>query len=92
MLNVHKEIDSPYNTYMHAGLPPGPINMPSISNIEAVLNHVKSDIIYMCAREDFSGYHNFASNLRDHNINATKYQQALTIEIRKGQALKGKKK
>ncbi|MEJ0054945.1 MAG: endolytic transglycosylase MltG [Bacteroidota bacterium] len=92
VLNVHKEIDSPYNTYLHAGLPPGPINMPSISNIEAVLNHVKSDIIYMCAREDFSGYHNFASNLRDHNINAAKYQQALTVEIRKGQALKKKKK
>jgi UPF0755 protein len=92
VLNIHKEIDSPYNTYKHAGLPPGPINMPSILNIEAVLNHVKSNLIYMCAREDFSGYHNFASNLREHNINATKYQQALTIEIRKGEALRRKKK
>ncbi len=92
VLNEHKEIESPYNTYKYAGLPPGPINMPSISNIEAVLHYVKSNFIYMCAREDFSGYHNFAVNLHDHNINATKYQQALTIEMAKGAALKRKKK
>src|SRR5690606_27502316 len=59
ILNVHKEVDSPYNTYQHAGLPPGPINMPEISSLEAVLNYTPSNYIYMCAREDFSGYHNF---------------------------------
>lgn len=77
VLNVHKEIDSPYNTYKYAGLPPGPINFPSIISIEAVLNHQKSKYIYMCAKEDFSGYHNFSSSLRQHNINARKYQQEL---------------
>jgi UPF0755 protein len=92
VLNVHKETDSKYNTYKYAGLPPGPINMPSILNIDAVLNYEKNDYIYMCAKEDFSGRHNFATNLRDHNINAAKYQQALTIEIRKGAALKRKQK
>ncbi len=94
VLDKHKEIDSPYNTYKYAGLPPGPINMPQISSIDAVLNHEESDYIYMCAREDFSGYHNFAKTLREHNINAERYQRALTIEIRKGEALRraGKKK
>ena len=76
-LNVHKEIESPYNTYKYAGLPPGPINFPSIISIDAVLNYEKNNYLYMCAREDFSGYHNFSSNLRQHNINARKYQQAL---------------
>ncbi len=94
VLDKHKEIDSPYNTYKYAGLPPGPINMPQISSIDAVLNHQESDYIYMCAREDFSGYHNFAKTLREHNINAERYQRALTIEIKKGEALRraGKKK
>ncbi|NOT74987.1 MAG: endolytic transglycosylase MltG [Cyclobacteriaceae bacterium] len=92
VLNVHKEVDSKYNTYKYAGLPPGPINMPDISNLDAVLNYEKSKYIYMCAREDFSGYHNFATNLREHNINATKYQNALTIEIKKGAALRKKNK
>jgi UPF0755 protein len=77
VLNVHKEIESPYNTYKHAGLPPGPINFPSIISIDAVLNHQENNYLYMCAREDFSGYHNFSSSLRQHNINARKYQQAL---------------
>ena len=91
VLDVHKEVDSPYNTYLHAGLPPGPINMPQISSLDAVLNYEKSDYLYMCAREDFSGYHNFATNLRAHNLNATRYQQALTIEMRKGAAKRRKK-
>jgi len=82
VLNVHKEIDSPYNTYKYAGLPPGPINMPQIATIDAVLNYQKHDYIYMCAREDFSGYHNFASTLTEHNRNASKYQKALTNEMR----------
>ncbi|CAN5128040.1 endolytic transglycosylase MltG [soil metagenome] len=90
VLNVHKAIESPYNTYKHAGLPPGPINMPSISNIEAVLNAVSHDYIFMCAKEDFSGNHNFATNLSEHNKNAARYQAALTIEMRKGAALRKK--
>jgi UPF0755 protein len=77
VLNVHKEKDSPYNTYMYAGLPPGPINMPQPNYIDAVLNFEKHKYIYFCAKEDFSGYHTFATNLRDHNKNAERYQQAL---------------
>lgn len=84
VLNEHKEINSPYNTYKYKGLPPGPINMPSIQSIDAVLNYKKHNYIYMCAKEDFSGYHNFTANLREHNANAKKYQRALSIEIRKG--------
>ncbi len=84
VLNKHKEIDSPYNTYKYAGLPPGPINMPQIATIDAVLNYQKHNYIYMCAREDFSGYHNFASTLTEHNKNASRYQKALTNEMRIG--------
>ena len=83
VLNVHKELDSPYNTYKYVGLPPGPINLPEIWAIDAVLDYDSHNYIYMCAREDFSGYHNFATNLRDHNRNAEKYQQALSVEMRK---------
>lgn len=92
VLDKHKEVESPYNTYKYAGLPPGPINMPSIANIDAVLNYDKNEYLYMCAREDFSGYHNFATNLRAHNVNAARYQRALTIEQRKGAALRNKRK
>lgn len=77
VLNVHKEIDSPYNTYRNAGLPPGPINLPEISALEAVLNYQEHDYLYFCAKEDFSGYHSFATNLRDHLINARRYSNAL---------------
>jgi UPF0755 protein len=86
VLNVHKEVNSPYNTYLHAGLPPGPINMPSIRSIEAVLNPEVHNYIYMCAKEDFSGNHNFAATLSEHNRNASRYQRALSIEIQKGRA------
>ena len=92
VLDRHKEIDSPYNTYKNAGLPPGPINMPTIANIDAVLNYNQNNFLYMCAREDFSGFHNFATNLRAHNTNAARYQRALTIEQRKGAALRRKRK
>jgi UPF0755 protein len=80
VLNIHKQIDSPYNTYKYLGLPPGPINFPSVTSIDAVLNYQQHNYIYMCAREDFSGYHNFATNLQQHNINARRYQQALNRE------------
>jgi UPF0755 protein len=88
ILNEHKEIDSPYNTYKYAGLPPGPINMPEIHSIDAVLNYKVSDYYYMCAKEDFSGYHNFTNSYSEHLRNAARYQQALTIEQRKGALLR----
>lgn len=78
VLNKHKAIDSPYNTYKYTGLPPGPIRLPSITAIDAVLNHENHNYLYMCAKEDFSGYHNFATNLRTHMANAQKYQRALS--------------
>lgn len=77
VLNRHKEILSPYNTYLHTGLPPGPICLPSTASIDAVLEFESHDYLYFCAREDFSGYHNFAVTLSEHNRNAARYQQAL---------------
>jgi UPF0755 protein len=88
ILNIHKEIDSPYNTYRNAGLPPGPINLPEIKSLDAVLNFYQSDYLYMCAKEDFSGRHNFTNDYKVHMNNAIRYQKALTIEQRKGAALK----
>lgn len=77
VLKKDLEIDSPYNTYKYAGLPPGPIRIPSINGIDAVLNHSKHSYMYMCAKEDFSGYHNFAKTLKQHNQNAAKFHKAL---------------
>jgi len=77
VLKKHLEIDSPYNTYKHAGLPPGPIAFPEISVIDAVLNYESHNYLYMCAKEDFSGYHSFATSLAQHNRNAAKYHAAL---------------
>jgi len=80
VLNKHKEIESPYNTYKYYGLPPGPINMPSIAALDAVLNHKNHSFIYFCASADFSGYHVFASTLSEHNQNARKFQNALDLQ------------
>lgn len=77
IINQHKEIDSPYNTYKYVGLPPGPIRIPSIKGLDAVLNPSTHNYLYMCAKEDFSGRHNFATNLSDHNRNAARYHSAL---------------
>ncbi len=77
VLTKHLQYNSPYNTYMYKGLPPGPINLPSIKSLDAVLNYEKHNYIYMCAKYDFSGYHAFAADYNTHINNARKYQQEL---------------
>lgn len=75
--DYHTKFDSPYNTYMYKGLPPGPIAMSSISSIDAVLNGESHDYVYFCAKGDGSGFHNFAKTLDAHNRNAAIYRENL---------------
>lgn len=82
VLFSHLDVDSPYNTYKYPGLPPAPIRFVSITAIDAVLNYTRHNYIYMCAKEDFSGYHNFAVTLSQHNANAARYQRALSLSGR----------
>lgn len=77
VMKKHIELQSPYNTYQNTGLPPGPICLPSLNAIEAVLQARQHKYLYFCARADLSGYHEFASTLDEHNRNARKYQSAL---------------
>jgi len=77
VLNVHMDFDSPYNTYKYGGLPPGPICIPSISSVDAVLNFKNEGYLYFCAKDDLSGYHAFAKTNMQHNRNARRYQAAL---------------
>jgi UPF0755 protein len=78
VLSKYLEIDSPYNTYKYSGLPPGPIRIPTISAIDAVLNPEQHKYMFMCAKEDFSGFHNFAITGAQHSRNANKYRLALS--------------
>ncbi len=74
----HTRIASPFNTYIHTGLPPGPIAVPKPQAIDAVLNAEEHDYLFFCARDDFSGYHAFARTYREHLRNARRYQRALS--------------
>lgn len=78
ILNIHKEIDSPFNTYKYTGLPPGPICIPSIASIDGVLNRTEHEYLFFCAKEDMSGYHAFAKTYEVHLLNAKRFQKELS--------------
>ncbi len=77
VLHKYKTINSPYNTYKYRGLPPGPISLPSIAMVDAVLNFTMHNYLYFSAKEDFSGYHYFTQSFEEHLRNARRYQKAL---------------
>ena len=78
ILKVHLKVDSPYNTYLHYGLPPGPISCPPKTCLEAVLNPASHNYIFFCADPSFNGSHRFAATYAEHMINARAFQKALT--------------
>eukprot|EP01132_Coremiostelium_polycephalum_P002985 gene2985-3727_t len=77
VLHTYLQIDSPYNTYLYKGLPPGPITLPSIQSIDAVLDHQKHSYLYFVAKEDFSGYHYFSTTFQEHQEKAKRYRKAI---------------
>lgn len=77
VLKKHLTLDSPYNTYLYAGLPPGPICMPSLNSLESVINAEKHDFLYMCALPGYEGKHAFSKTYSEHTINALKYRKWL---------------
>ena len=77
ILNADLQVDSPYNTYKYKGLPPGPIRIPEASTMDSVLHYRHHNYLYMCAKEDFSGYHNFTASPTIHAQNAARYRAAL---------------
>ena len=89
VLNRHLEVDSPYNTYKYTGLPPGPITMPPVAAIDAVLNYERHDYLYFCANDTFDGRHAFAKTLSAHNENARRYQRALSKQMSSSTARSG---
>ena len=87
----HLQVESPFNTYKHPGLPPGPICTPSSKTIDAVLDAPKTDYLFFVAKSDFSGYHTFSQNFAEHKKNAAEYQKALDEMILKKQQAKESK-
>lgn len=83
ILNKHLAVESPFNTYLHTGLPPAPICLPSKTTINAVLNAPKTNYLYFCASEQMDGTHRFATTLAEHNRNAARFHDALNrLKIR----------
>jgi UPF0755 protein len=83
LTNRHRDIDCPYNTYKINGLPPGPICISPAAVLDAVLNPAPVDWVYMCAKPDYSGEHNFTASGREHINNANNYQSWLKNELKK---------
>ncbi len=80
ILNKHLTVESPFNTYLHTGLPPAPICLPSAASVEAVLNARETDYLYFCASDRMDGTHRFAATLAEHNRNAARFHAALNAK------------
>lgn len=87
ILKKHLKVDSPYNTYKYAGLPPAPINVPPKACIDAVLSPETHRYLYFCASPDFDGTHRFALSYNDHLKNARAFQRALTARNKERSSL-----